>query len=59
MSGAPQSTGEVFIFFRKEGWYPVTLRSAKEVPANVDANPGTLRVEDAGGRVIWKELSTH
>jgi hypothetical protein len=46
----------IYIFFRKKDvWYPVDLRSDADVPENVRLNPGTLRVEDANGRIVWPE----
>lgn len=36
------------IFFREEGWYPVE---------HVDLNPGTKRVEDIDGNVLWPKLA--
>jgi len=54
-----QPVGEVFLFFRAMGWYPLTLSSAFDAIAAANANPGTLRVEDAGGRVIWKAPTIH
>ena len=43
-----------YIFFRAEGWYPVMLWGDEDVIPNVELNPGTLRVEDAAGRVVWR-----
>jgi hypothetical protein len=51
--------GETVIFIRQEGFYPVTLSGKK--PAAVEAadhaalNPGTLRIEDMNGNVLWPE----
>ncbi|GLK78081.1 hypothetical protein GCM10008171_33350 [Methylopila jiangsuensis] len=47
----------VYIFFRANGWYPLELGSDAEAVANAECNPGTLRVEDAHGRLIWREPS--
>ena len=44
-----------YIFFRKEGWYPVGCKGDAEVIAHVELNPGTIRVEDVNGRVVWKQ----
>ena len=50
-------TGEMVIFIREEGFYPIQLSGLKptaiEVPEHVALNPGTVRVEDAHGNVIW------
>jgi hypothetical protein len=44
-----------YIFFRKEGWYPVEgIKDDAEVIRHVELNPGTLRVEDINGRVVWR-----
>lgn len=45
---------EVYIFIRKEGFYPVELRDDDDAKRNAEINPGTLRVEDLNGRVVWK-----
>lgn len=52
-------TGETVIFVRAEGFYPVQLSGLK--PAAIEAadhaalNPGTLRIEDMRGVVLWPE----
>lgn len=43
-----------FIFFRKEGFYVVEI-PADQLQANIDLNPGTIRVEDMSGRVMWRQ----
>lgn len=49
--------GEEVIFFRQDMFYPVTLSGTKptddEVADHVALNPGTTRVEDLNGRVIY------
>lgn len=40
------------IFFRDEGWYPVELDSA-DIAKHVELNPGTIRIEDLKGNVLW------
>ena len=43
-----------YIFFREGGWYPVyEPRGDEAIPEHVELNPGTLRVEDVMGRVVW------
>ena len=44
---------KTYIFHRKEGWYPVELRNDQEALDCVPLNPGTLKVTDANGRVVW------
>ena len=43
-----------YIFFRKEGWYPLVLRDDEDARTNAETNPGTVRVENIDGRVIWQ-----
>jgi hypothetical protein len=54
-----QATGETVIFFRAEGFYPLTLSgkvpTAKECADHAELNPGTLRIEDLSGNVLWPE----
>jgi len=52
-------TGEVVIFFRETGFYPIQLSglkpSAEEAADHAACNPGTLRVETLEGKVLWPE----
>lgn len=54
-----QPTGEVVIFVREEGFYPIQLSglksTAEEAADHAACNPGTLRIEDMHGKVIWPE----
>jgi len=49
---------EVLIFVRAEGFYPV--QGVRGVPLRQQAedhaalNPGTLRIEDTAGNVLWR-----
>lgn len=43
----------IYIFFRQEGWYPLELGSDEEAIANAKCNPGTLKVENSEGTLIW------
>jgi hypothetical protein len=45
--------GRTVIFIRNEGWYPVVFTSRCKVEDHVKLNPGTVRVEEMDGRVIW------
>lgn len=49
----------VYIFFRREGWYPIELRDDEEARRNAEHNPGTLKVErmDRRGKsvVVWRQ----
>jgi hypothetical protein len=42
------------IFFRREGWYPVEVSEDEDLGKHVELNPGTLRIEDIEGRVLWR-----
>lgn len=42
----------VYVFFRDGMFYPISLRDDDDAIANAECNPGTLRVEDANGRVV-------
>lgn len=44
---------EVFLFFREGMFYPVEI-PREQVLANVELNPGTLKVEDIQGNVVWR-----
>ncbi len=53
---------KTFIFFRKDGWYPIELpsslagKSEDEIVAdNIRYNPGTIKVEDVEGKIIWED----
>lgn len=55
--------GETVIFFREGMFYPVQLSGLKpvadEVADHTALNPGTLRVEDMKGNVLWPLESKH
>lgn len=44
---------ETFIFFRESVFYPVEIPRS-QILENVELNPGTLRVEDIQGTVVWR-----
>lgn len=46
-----------YIFHRAEGFYCVNLSGDEDVIPNVEINPGTLKVTDIRGRVIWPALT--
>jgi hypothetical protein len=50
---------ETVIFFREGMFYPITLSGTKpvadEVADHAALNPGTLRIEDLSGNVLWPE----
>ena len=47
----------IYLFYRmhegKEFFYPVDLMRESDVIPNVEPNPGTIRVTDESGRIIW------
>lgn len=51
--------GETVIFFREGMFYPITLSgtkpSAEEAADHAACNPGTLRIEQIDGTVLWAE----
>lgn len=55
-SKAPKSNVP-YVFFRGSMWYPIELRDDADAIANALHNPGTTKVEDAKGRIVW-ELPT-
>lgn len=44
----------VVIFIRDGFFYPLTLPESADLAAHARANPGTLRIEDAAGNVLWR-----
>lgn len=44
---------QVYVFFRPGHFYPLELVNDEDARANAECNPGTIRVEDGHGRVIW------
>jgi ABC-type polysaccharide/polyol phosphate export permease len=52
MSQHKKST-ELFLFFREGMFYPVEI-PREQVLANVELNPGTLKVEDIQGNIVWR-----
>lgn len=48
--GMPQ---QLYVFVRKEGFYTIRLYDDDDARHNAKINPGTLRVEDQQGNVVW------
>jgi hypothetical protein len=48
----------ILIFFRAEGFYPVEALPDRDLKTqaadHAELNPGTLRVEDIEGNVLWQ-----
>lgn len=45
---------QVYIFFREGVFYPVSCDDDAEAKRHSEINPGTLKVEDVNGRLVWK-----
>lgn len=43
------------IFFRESGFYVIDLPADDDLNEHARLNPGTLRIEDAVGNVLWPE----
>lgn len=58
-----EASGETVIFFREGMFYPITLSGTKpaadECADHAALNPGTLRIEDMVGNVLWPKGSKH
>lgn len=44
----------IYIFFRKEGFYPIECRDDADARVQAEMNPGTLKVEDIDGNIVWQ-----
>jgi hypothetical protein len=45
-----------YIFFRDGGhFYSLEMKDDADAMANAELNPGTTKVEDIGGRVVWRQ----
>jgi hypothetical protein len=48
-------TPNILIFFREGGFYLIEAPATKEeARLHAERNPGTLRVEDAHGNILWR-----
>jgi len=44
----------IYLFVRKEGFYPVEARDDNHAAEMAMHNPGTIRVEQGGnGKIVW------
>jgi len=50
-----EQNGSIYIFFREDMFYPLSLVNDEDAIVNAECNPGTLKVEDTNGRVVWKK----
>jgi len=55
-SGEPTA---LYIFVRKDMFYPIMLYDDADARANAECNPGTVRVEDHTGRIVWEAPVLH
>lgn len=44
----------IYLFFRGGFFYPLELADDADAIANAECNPGTSRVEDLDGNVVWR-----
>jgi hypothetical protein len=44
-----------YLFFRKDMFYSLEMKNDDDARVNAECNPGTLRVEDISGRVVWRQ----
>jgi hypothetical protein len=45
---------DIYIFHRKEGWYPILLADDEDARRNAERNIGTTLVERFDGTVVWR-----
>ena len=54
VNGTSSGPVRTVIFFREGGyWYPLDLPLDDDLDAHARCNPGTVRIEDVVGRVLW------
>ncbi|WP_165931114.1 hypothetical protein [Stenotrophomonas sp. ATCM1_4] len=44
---------KLYLFFRPEGFYPLQLSDDETAVAHAECNPGTVKVEEWTGRLVW------
>lgn len=42
------------IFFREGFFYPLMVYEDEDLSVHAELNPGTLRIEDLDGNVLWR-----
>lgn len=46
---------DTLVFIREEGFYPIEApATVAEAKKHADMNPGTLRIEDVRGNILWE-----
>lgn len=48
-------TMQLYTFHRADGWYPVECEDDTDAKLQAEMNPGTAKVMDVAGRVVWEE----
>lgn len=43
------------VFFREDSFYPISLPDDASLADHAKANPGTKRVTDVNGKVLWEQ----
>lgn len=54
----PMSDWELRVFFREGHFYAISLPVDDDLNKHAELNPGTLRIEDIDGNVLWPEGSS-
>jgi len=49
----PELYGKWYTFFRENMFYMIELGSDEQAIDNVHCNPGTTKVEDVNGNIVW------
>ena len=50
-----RQTGKQMVVFRRaDCWYPLELPLDDDLSKHAEMNPGTLSIEDAFGKVLWR-----
>ncbi len=53
MTALPRET-RLVIFFRQGMFYPLELPITDDLAVHAEHNPGTLRIEDTKGNILWR-----
>lgn len=50
----PRDTWVARVFHRAETFYIIDLPQDEDLGRHAELNPGTLRIEDAFGNILWR-----
>jgi len=50
-----EQNSSIYIFFREDMFYPLSLIDDNDAIVNAECNPGTLKVENFKREIIWKK----